>query len=306
MLPDYAMIEPTTVCNIDCVSCFRKELLSGGNITVGSLSVDGLKYTHSVLPGLKHIRFHGMGEFFLLKNHVEMIECLRSLYPIAWIELVTNGQYVNTEPKKIASLVDRVTFSMSGGDKASYESFHTGGVWKTFVGNLHRFEKHASKLNLEVNYVCTLSNVGGIDKAVAFCAAAGVPKMRVNVYQDWLGKGNKNMAVNVQHVEAIKGAIKTGSLLGVSVVIVGNVDFDTASCLWMKERILIAHNGDVLPCCMRPDHSLSLGNINKDCIDDIWNKGKITEFRELRSKHALDFCRNCPYHDNIELLKGLL
>ena len=96
MLPDYAMIEPTTLCNLSCISCFRKDMISEGRVPLGSFSIKDLKNIHDKLPNLKHIRFHGLGELFLLPNNVEIIENLRNLYPSFRVEIskVFNNFYV--------------------------------------------------------------------------------------------------------------------------------------------------------------------------------------------------------------------
>jgi len=306
MLPDYAMIEPTTVCNLKCISCFRDEMIEDEQISVGSFSISDLEKIHKQLPELKHIRFHGMGELFILKNHVKIIEKLRELYPNAWIELVTNGQYKKTDAQKIATLVDRITFSMSGADKKSYEEHHVGGNWERFIENITEFVQFKERISLEVNYVCMVSNSKNLLPALNVCKQLGVETLRINLYQDWSGKDNLSMSVADENIIDIKDLIHQGNLIGVEVHLMGNPDFKASECQWMDKRILISYNGEVLPCCMRPDHKLNLGNIFDEDIDSIWTSNKIETLRNARVNNELDFCENCPYVENVNILKECL
>jgi len=306
MIPKYAMIEPTTVCNLKCISCFREDMIKSKKISVGSFSLESLEKIHSQLPNLEHIRFHGMGELFLLKNHVEFIEKLRQLYPKAWVELVTNGQYEYTDVAKIAKLINRLTFSMSGFDKKSYEEHHINGKWERFIDNIGKFAKFKDSISLEINYVCTVSNSKNLLLALETCKQLGINVLRINLYQDWGEKNELSMQVMKDNVNDIQQTIQKGKDAGLNVLLMGNSSFDVSGCQWMDERILIAYNGDILPCCMRPDHHLSLGNLFKDNIENIWNSNKTQNLRKLRSKNNLDFCRHCPYKENIPILKECL
>jgi len=308
MIPNYAMIEPTTVCNLKCISCFREDMIKDEKLSIGSFSEETLDKIHEQLPNLEHIRFHGMGELFLLKNHVNILEKLRKLYPTAWIELVTNGQYPKTDAEKVSALVNRITFSMTGADKISYEQHHVNALWELLITNIKQFVEFKSKISLEINYVCMTSNSENLSKALNFCADLNIDTMRVNLYQDWSGKNCSSMKIIENEQEVIlniKNAIKNGKKLGVSVMIMGNPEFKISECQWMNERVLISYNGDVLPCCMRPDHKLSLGNILSENIHDIWNRNKIEILRAKQKNETLSFCQNCPYKENIKTLKGL-
>jgi len=303
MLPDYAMIEPTTLCNLSCISCFRKDMISEGRVPLGSFSIKDLKNIHDKLPNLKHIRFHGLGELFLLPNNVEIIENLRNLYPKAWIELVTNGQYISTDPFNISKLIDRLTFSMSGGTKKSYETFHAGGIWEIINRNIKQFISLSSDFSLEINCVCTFDNCDEIRKLSDFCLGIGLKKIRVNIYQDWGDKYKQAVVVSEDKLKSLKSAIEYGKKFGIEVVLVGDPDFMVSKCKWMFERILIAYNGDILPCCMRPEHIFKIGNIYDDNIDVLWNGSKMKDLRNRRDSNKLEMCKRCPYIENVEILR---
>jgi radical SAM protein with 4Fe4S-binding SPASM domain len=73
-------------------------------------------------------------------------------------------------------------------------------------------------------------------------------------------------------------------------------------CLEPDRFIGIDYNGNVVPCCEirseNLDNSLYIfGNINKESILDIFNKGEYKKFREILKKGEYNIypgvCRNC-------------
>lgn len=303
-LPSYLMIEPTNICNLDCITCFRTEMIENGNLTVGIMDIGRIEEIGNKLRDIDHIRFHGTGELFLLANHVEIIEKIRSIYPNAWIELVTNGQYASTDENRVSNAVNKLTFSISGSTKETYEQFHKYGSWNQLLENVKRFSKIENTLSLEINFVCYSGNHNELKDMVKLSKILNVDVLRVNLYQDWLDGISRNL-LNTDIIDSIRDAQDFAIKSDVKIVIVGDSEFDPSKCEWMEKRALISYNGDILPCCMRPDHKLSIGNIFRDDISEIWNGNTINDLRSKRENGKLGFCNSCPYVKNKEFLKLL-
>lgn len=306
MKPDYAMIEPTTVCNLNCTTCYRKDSIKKKELRVGTITKEQILLIHQKLPGLKHIRFHGMGELFILKDHVEIIELVRSLYPEAWVELVTNGNYNKTNEEVVAKSINRLTFSIDSSDKDEYEKIRVGSSYELMINNLKKFMEIPNLL-LEVNYVWSSLNTHSLEKFVTDMSELGVKDVRVNIVQDWGNHLTDEEKLNDDFntlKEIWTKAIEIAKKYNMSLTLMGNEEFETHKCEWMNRRVFITFDGDILPCCMRQYRNSSLGNIFEQEVDEIWTGEEIKTGREYQANGS-GFCHECPYDTNKTIIKKL-
>lgn len=303
MLPDYALIEPTSMCNLKCISCFREELIKDG-MPVGKIDKEFLKNLHKILPSLKHIRFHGMGELFILKYHLRYVSFLRKLYPQAWIELVTNGQTKKVIWDLVLSEVNRITFSMSGSTKESYEKFHVNGNFKTLLDNI---SDCSDKNKVELNFVCTAQNYKELEDLINLAKSIGITNVRINLYQEWSTQISEKEDLKIKRKEdtiaqALVKAIKYGIKKGVATEIIGNPDFQIKDCEWLSKRIMVSYDGAILPCCMRPERKWLNHNIFSESFENYWDSRELDNLREKKASETLYMCNTCPYVMNKSIL----
>lgn len=71
-------------------------------------------------------------------------------------------------------------------------------------------------------------------------------------------------------------------------------------CEDLFERLVILINGDVLPCCAGYDYLndivYSIGNIEQNTIEEIYNSKKLEHLRKLHKQgqsHEIEMCRKC-------------
>ncbi len=297
----YAMIEPTTICNLKCKTCSREYMVNSNKLPIGSITVEKLKLIKEQLPNLKHIRFHGMGELLLLKNHLSLLKQLRELYPNAWIEIVTNGQYKETNEKDILKLTNHITFSIDAINKQDYENIRINGKWETIINNINKITKHKTNNLIELNFVWSKLNLLTLPLIVNLVIKLKIKNIRINIVQDWDSILSEDIVFNNNNkqLKNIWDETKNNANLNnIKITLMGNKDFRISDCEWMDKRIFISFDGEILPCCMRQDRDLSLGNIFKDGIDNKWDNKK--------NKNNLIFCKNCPYVINKKILKELI
>jgi len=304
---DYAMIEPTTVCNLNCATCYRKDSIRKKELNIGTITKENIALIHKKLPNLKHIRFHGMGELFILKNHVEIVTLLRNLYPNAWIELVTNGNYNDTDEEIISKSINKLTFSIDSSDKEEYEKIRIGSSYELMINNLKKFIK-IPNFQLEINYVWSSLNTYSLETFISDMGELGVKIIRVNIVQDW---GNhltdkEKLSDNFMVLKNIwNKAKKMSEKYNILLTLMGNDHFETNECEWMNRRIFITFDGNILPCCMRQYRNESLGNIYEKEVNDIWISEEIKRGRDNQMNHS-GFCDKCPYIANKGIIKKLI
>jgi radical SAM protein with 4Fe4S-binding SPASM domain len=63
----------------------------------------------------------------------------------------------------------------------------------------------------------------------------------------------------------------------------------------MWHSAVITWDGNVVPCCFDKDAKYSMGNVQTETFQDIWNNSKYNSFRAnlLKSRSSIDICTNC-------------
>jgi radical SAM protein with 4Fe4S-binding SPASM domain len=66
-------------------------------------------------------------------------------------------------------------------------------------------------------------------------------------------------------------------------------------CWKMWHSSVITWDGNVVPCCFDKDAKYSMGNVQTDTFQNIWNNEKYQTFRTnlLKSRSSIDICTNC-------------
>ena len=69
----------------------------------------------------------------------------------------------------------------------------------------------------------------------------------------------------------------------------------------LRSHIGILVNGDIVPCCLDYNGTITLGNILNDKIDDILKGKRAKNMQEnfLNNKKCEEFCRHCNFYDRI-------
>ena len=82
---------------------------------------------------------------------------------------------------------------------------------------------------------------------------------------------------------------------------------EEGSCMGLRSHIGILVNGDIVPCCLDYNGTITLGNILNDKIDDILKEKRAQNMQEnfLNNKKCEEFCRHCNFYDRIKSAKKI-
>ena len=82
---------------------------------------------------------------------------------------------------------------------------------------------------------------------------------------------------------------------------------EEGSCMGLRSHIGILVNGDIVPCCLDYNGTITLGNIFNDEIDDILKEKRAKDMQEnfLNNKKCEEFCRHCNFYDRIKSAKKI-
>lgn len=303
-------IEPTLACNLSCVMCHRKELAkSRKNLT---MALSDFKKMIDKLPTIMKLNLQGMGEPLVANDFSAMVAYARSKG--IYVSTVSNGMLLNEErsQKLLASGLNRIYFSMDSSDNAEYKKYRGEAgdlrILKKNISRLVVMRKASNNKTLSIGIWMLLfkNNIQRLSEMVELASAIGVDELIIQseiTYRgkkQWKGTIDAMKIGNLHDVEnKISAALKRAKELGLKMTIHSGggamKPSKEALCLWPWKSLFVTSEGDVSPCCIIADPSISnLGNIHTGDIRDIWNNKKYQKIRaELLSGNVPSFCNGC-------------
>lgn len=282
--PDTVVLEVNNTCNLNCVMCQTQS----SKRQKGEMSVELFEKSASQVSslGVKSVSIHTIGEPFLAKNFRDILSCLRKNR--LKLVITTNGLLIHKHIdviKAFPDVISRITFSIDGATKKTYENLRKGGSFDKLMSNLElvRGLKKSSwkRYPFRMNMQAALSNEN-IDEIPAFFRS-----FRKYFHDDDM---RFSFLCNLTSAHAEAGYYKDKKLYSEKLAKLPV----PCKLLWRQAHVL--WNGDVSACCRDYNGEMIVGNINKDSISAIW-QGHVYE--RLRKIHKagdmsdLRLCRDC-------------
>lgn len=307
-LPTALQVEITTACNLKCTMCEHTYMQEIGK----NINLQEFKKIVDENQSIQVLNITGIGESFLNKDFVPMIEYARSKGIYVWFS--DNFTLLNEEKiEKLLSIgIGFISVSLDGARKETFEKIRIGAKFETVVGNAKKLvkarnEKRLSKPKIGINFVLMKDNYKEIEEMVKLCKEIGADRLMYVTIIDSDNTGNLSL-YNLKPEEVkpfLEKAKQTAERLEVKVLSWPEIEFkkiEKTGCGYPWANPYIGYNGDVLPCCYIPQMANArtrdeniMGNIFKQSLKDIWNGEKYQEFRrKIKSKEPPVSCRTCP------------
>lgn len=294
---EYAYIETTNHCNLQCTFCNRHEVIQ----KLQHMSVDRFR---SLMKRIAHHPIHtaklmGMGEPFMHPQFDEICRIFKETFPNAFLIVATNCQYKMT-PWFEESLkhIDMLYLSIDG-YKDSYEKFRPPSKWNKlirFLDDLKTKDRHGCRI--VVNYVVNPGNVDDIQKVHDnILIPYKLEQLRLNIAQDWSEDRSMPGGYTQEQLEYLRENWKDD--------IQGKSEWNYSDCFWVKNGLYTTVEGRVLACCMNTG-AKEFGNIFADPIEVIHDTQAFIELRHgCETNNPTDHCKNCSYKELVPMLKEL-
>lgn len=264
---DYFLVN---ACNLRCVFCGNSS--SGEEykfherrILVFSLfkkSIDDMK---KFPDRIKTIHFMGYGEPLLHKNVADMVAYAVSSNVAEKIDIITNGTLLSNKisDNLIAAKFNWLRISVNGLSSDEYKSNCNANIdFKKFVDNIAYFYNNRGSTKV---YIKILDYMVATEKR---------KRMFYDIFEsicDALSVEHLGDYVEGVDFQKISGDITDLSLRGLK-------KCDPKVCPMPFYMIRINPDGNCTPC-HEPRLKVSLGNISKSSLPDIWNGMKFNRFR---------------------------
>ena len=305
--PNYLMIEPTNKCNLKCQMCSREELTD-----IGDMEYELFIKVMEELPEIKTVKFQGLGEAYLAKDAIRMLEYCKSRN--IDVVSITNCLWNNIDIPYLMTLIKHMYISYHASDEKIYKLICGGGNWKLLHNNIRKIVENKNECEIVFNCVLSQLNYKQAESIVQCSNLMGVNYVRFQIMQNWTTEsealydnisGLGKMDINTL-IESLHAAYIRAKELGVTINLIGNENFDYRQCIWPFERTYINKNGDVLTCHMRPAPIYKIGSIKSKSFKEIWNGEELNSIRnKLSLNQAPEMCIDCPYITASEELKNI-
>ena len=185
-MPVHLFIEPSNLCNLECVMCRSKEyidLLKGGQ-KIGTMNWDVFERIEHLFPNIVHFKIAGWGEPYTNYRFPEMISRIRKYNKEAQIGFNTNAVLLNEERiiNLIENRVSSITVSIDSPYRENYEMIRKKASYDRLINNLQMIlelkEKYSSEYpRMGFEYVVMNQNVLDMPEFVKFAARFRVPSV---------------------------------------------------------------------------------------------------------------------------------
>lgn len=309
--PIHIQIEPTTRCNLKCLTCSRIEVIKHPR----DMSLEDFRViVDTIRP--KKITLSGQGEPLLNPKITEMIKYAKAMG--SSVNMTTNGTLLKKNLEKVfGSELDLLGVSVDASNSNSYMKIRGGDYFETIVGGIKELvdlkqEFKKQKPKIRTCFVIQWENIEEIVKFIELSYEIGADavlfqpldfpkdsKMRKSLMGDMTGEYMK---------ERLKKALEMARKVGILTNLVNILrDFDKCwnkyefrqenkkGCLFPWFSTYITVDGSLMACCSLAYSEAILGNILRESFTSVWNGLKYCKLREVLAKGKMpyDTCRTC-------------
>ena len=282
--PLFVSVEPSAVCQLRCPAC-PVGLAFGNKCAEVYMSMD---LWERVLSQIKDsawvVQFYFQGEPLLNKDLPLMI---REAHDAGLYTIVsTNAQAMTPELAQalVAAGLDRIIISMDGLTQETYAAYRVGGSLDQCKAALRWLQEAKSAgLTIELQVLRLRSNEHewrAFRKEYKTLGADRLVFKTAQLYDYRHGHPLMPSEPRYRRYEQHADGLWYRKPLG-------------KGCFRVWSGVVIAANGDVLPCCYDKDHAHAYGNLRTASLRELFSDPKAQAFRAQALLQTPEICKEC-------------
>lgn len=298
LLPTTLDIEPNNWCNFKCDHCHVTHWSKPKN----ELSVEKFEQITNQFPNLLLVKVQGMGEPFLNKSTINMLEMLDKDGIAATI--TSNGSVLT---EKLIQRLSRlryasISFSMDGATKNTFEGIRIKGNFDKVTANIKKLTSVCTNLKMAFWVVLSNQNIDECEQIISVAKDVGVDEVTFQSFLTNWGKDEMKDKITPKLADQknlrlkVSKAIEKGEKENIRVnSYAGDLYTLKKPCQWPWTSMYIDAVGDVVPCCVLADaETINFGNVVEKSVKKIWNSKEYKKFRKLHKEGNIpDICKSC-------------
>jgi radical SAM protein with 4Fe4S-binding SPASM domain len=272
-----------------------------------------------VLPHARYLALSCMTEPLMTRDFPERLRLLPAV-AVPFVEVITNAMLLTDRiiEEILAVPLTRLTVSIDGATKETYERIRVGANFEKVIANVRRFselkrQRGASLPALRINHVLTESN---LDEFPLFLALA--ESLSPNAIDVRTVVQMSNSVIGESREETFFSRVRSARLLleqwcaRTGVANEGYLrhtsdpidlflpDGQKRTCERPWNTVAIHANGDVLPCISWTRSPV--GNLAAQSFEEIWNGERLRALREeFTAKRPGIDCQHCTVKQTVAL-----
>ena len=282
--PLFVSVEPSAVCQLRCPAC-PVGLAFGNKCAEVYMSMD---LWHRILSEVKGtawvVQFYFQGEPLLNKDLPLMI---REAHDAGLYTIVsTNAQAMTPELANalVAAGLDRIIISMDGLTQETYAAYRVGGSLDQCKAAIRWLQKAKSAgLTIELQVLRLRSNEHewrAFRKEYKTLGADRLVFKTAQLYDYRHGHPLMPSEPRYRRYEQHADGLWYRKPLG-------------KGCFRVWSGVVIAANGDVLPCCYDKNHAHAYGNLRTASLRELFSGPKAQAFRAQALLQNPEICKEC-------------
>jgi MoaA/NifB/PqqE/SkfB family radical SAM enzyme len=304
-MPTIMDIEPNSRCNFRCKMCHVSSWEKGKRAE--DMSYEQLKDFIDNNNYLTEVKLHGMGEPFLHRNYIDMIQHLDK--KSIWSRTTTNGSLLHKRDnciKLIDANIGEVQCSVDGATKEVFETIREKSNFERVFDNFKMLNEYANTKDRPYTRMWVVLQKDNIHQLFDFVYIAkemGFKRLAFNsTLNDW-GRDEwdvRNSKIRISNLskEDHDKLITLSQELDIDVTLweqtgIYSTDKKENLCPWIFSRPYITSDYKIVPCCMIADpRVINFGDA--DNFQKEWNSFKYQEFRKSHLDGNIpSMCKNC-------------
>lgn len=326
-------IEPTTACNLKCITCFR----NNWDLPEGYMNEETFEAIFSNLKQMDPVPivyFGGIGEPLYHRKTLEWIARVKTLG--GKVEMITNGLLLTESriQKLVGAGLDTLWVSIDGATPETYADVRIGSQLPRIIQNLRTLSRkrgggHFPKPEIGIAFLAMKRNITdlpdvirlGISLKARYFSVSNLQPVVASMQEECLySRTLRNISYlpsavlprlnlpKIDFSEETRDALIDAFNSGCNVSFAGS-NWGSANdvCNFVESGTLsIAWNGDVSPCWPlmhdftsylhnKPRHSKKhvLGNVREKSIEEIWLSAEFMQYRERLHNFVFAPCTFC-------------
>ena len=275
-------------CNLKCPICIMSlplsERLRWGDPTV-KLSLDRVKslLDEGAARGQRAVGLNGICEPLMYPDLAEVVAYARSL-GLVDVMFSTNGLLLdeNVSRALIRSGLTRIMISIDASSRDVYDRIRIGSDFDRVCSNVKRFVEIRNGMGsvlpiVRVSFCVTSVNEHQLDDFIDYWSEV------VDFFSiQHFGNTFEGAAAKArEHLFSREHLYDPG---------------DQPRCAQPNKRVMVRHNGDVIPCCDASGLDLVIGNVHRQSLEEVWLGAAAGHIRRIQYESRYydhPICRRC-------------
>ena len=292
-------------CNLTCSLC-QIETIRNTERANKKLSFSFFKDVIDEQYGLIEIKVQGIGEPFLNKDFIKMVEYASSKY--IWVRSTTNGTLLHTNnnyKKIIDANIGELQISIDGAVKETFEKIRKGANFEQVCDNCKLINEYCEYIGNDRTRMWVVVQKENFDQIKLFPKfAKQLGFKRLTFSMDIHGWGQEKYdkmrkeynVLNFINQQILNEILIASNEVGIDTTfyISSHKKFNKKNiCFWPFERFFLSSNKKIVPCCIISNPDIyNFGDYKS--FSRIWFGDKYKKFRKLHINGFIPFfCKYC-------------